>query len=63
MTAMGKGQKKMMVMYLSYFIISLMTNYFLCLLFVLSEGARDYGRKGRKGRKGCKERKAQMFLN
>jgi hypothetical protein len=50
MTAMGKGQKKMMVMYLSYFIISLMTNYFLCLLFVLSEGARDYGRKGRKGR-------------
>jgi hypothetical protein len=52
MTAMGKGQKKMMVMYLSYFIISLMTNYFLCLLFVLSEGARDYGRKGRKGRKG-----------
>jgi hypothetical protein len=42
----------MMVMYLSYFIISLMTNYFLCLLFVLSEGARDYGRKGRKGRKG-----------
>jgi hypothetical protein len=57
MTAMGKGQKKMMVMYLSYFIISLMTNYFLCLLFVLSEGARDYGRKGRKGRN------AQMFLN
>ena len=62
----------MIIMYLSYFIISLVTNYILCLLFVLSQGARDQGLTGRKGCKGCKGRKAletrgvqgaQGFLN